>query len=188
MKKIEAILHPVRFRMIQYFLDGQKKTAKELAIKLPDISQATLYRQLDTLVKAGILSVVEEKPVRGTVEKVYAVNFSGVILRKEDIRDLSREEHLQYFLLFTAQLAKDFETYLQNDDVDFERDGVGYRQTAVYLTDSEFKQLAGELSAVMKKYVNNPPAPGRKKRMISTIVIPEYERGEEHEQESGSDH
>lgn len=188
MKKIDAILHPVRFRIIQSFLDGQHKTTKELVKKLHDIPQATLYRQLDTLVKAGILTIIEEKPIRGTVEKVYSLSSEELVLRKKDIVDVTREEHLQYFLLFTAQLVKDFEAYLQKDEIDFERDGAGYRQVALHLTEQEFLELSRELSAVMQKYVNNPPAQGRTKRIISVIAIPEYERGTADEQESGSNH
>lgn len=177
MQKVEAILHPVRFRIIQSFLGGESKTAKQLVKQLKDISQATLYRQLDTLVKAEVLIITEENPIRGTVEKVYSLNASKTILNNQDIKELSKEEHLQYFLLFTAQLAKNFEAYLQNDDIDFERDGVGYRQVGINLSNQEFIDLVKELSAVLKKYVANPSTPDRTKRIISTITIPEKERG-----------
>lgn len=177
MQKVEAILHPVRFRIIQSFLGGESKTAKQLVKQLKDISQATLYRQLDILVKAEVLIITEENPIRGTVEKVYSLNASKTILNNQDIKELSKEEHLQYFLLFTAQLAKNFEAYLQNDDIDFERDGVGYRQVGINLSDQEFIALVKELSAVLKKYVAKPSTPDRTKRIISTITIPEKERG-----------
>ena len=173
MKKVDVILHPVRFRIIQRFLDGQHQTAKELAKMLTDIPQATLYRQLDALVKAEILTIVEEKPVRGTVEKVYGLNTTDLVLKNEDIMGLSKEEHLQYFLLFTAQLVKDFEAYLQKDALDFERDGAGYRQMVLHLSDEEFIQMAKELGAVMEKYKQHSPASGRTKRTISTVVLPE---------------
>lgn len=177
MQKVEAILHPVRFRIIQIFLGGESKTAKQLVKQLKDIPQATLYRQLDTLVKAEILIITEENPIRGTVEKVYSLNASNTILNNQDIQEFSKEEHLQYFLLFTAQLAKNFEAYLRNEDIDFERDGVGYRQVGINLSDQEFMELAKELSEVLKKYITKPSAPGRTKRIISTITIPEIERG-----------
>ena len=69
MNKVETILHPVRLRIIQQLLDGQATTAKQLAGQLKDIAQATLYRQLDILVKAEVLAVTEEKQIRGAVEK-----------------------------------------------------------------------------------------------------------------------
>lgn len=172
-EKIEAMLHPVRYRIIQKFLAGETKTAKMLSKELTDIPQATLYRQLDALVKADILLIVEENHVRGTVEKVYKLNLKAVRLTNEDIKELTKEEHLQYFLLFTAQLARDFENYLNKDNIDFERDGAGYRQAALYLSDEEFIHFMQDLRKVFETYGNKPEAPHRKKRLIATISIPE---------------
>lgn len=181
MDKIEIILHPVRFRIIQCFLDGEEKTAKIIANELNDIAQATLYRQLDILVKGRILLITEENQIRGTVEKVYSLNTSETVLSNADLKDLTKEEHLQYFLLFTAQLAKHFESYLQKDPIDFDKDGVGYRQIALHLSDQEFIKFAGEMGNVVEKYRNHTPAPNRTKRMISSVVIPKYEGSKGHE-------
>ncbi|MBB6451679.1 DNA-binding PadR family transcriptional regulator [Salirhabdus euzebyi] len=182
MKKIETILHPVRFRIIQRFLDGQVKTAKELAKEVKDIPQATLYRQLDALVKAEVLVITEENQIRGTVEKVYALNNSSATMTKEDVKDLTKEEHLQYFLFFTAQLAKDFDAYLSQDDIDFERDGVGYRQVGLHLTDDEFMDFVKDMGKVVEKYIHNQPNPNRTKRIVSTVVIPENKGGIENDE------
>lgn len=181
LNKFETILHPVRFKILQQFLDGQKKTAKTLAKQLNDIPQATLYRQLDTLVKADLLTVAQENQVRGTVEKVYALNHANAILKGKDIKNLTKEDHLQLFLLFTASLATDFESYLANDDFDFVKDGAGYRQVILHLSDEEFREFIKEMSQVVAKYSNNEPNPKRMKRKVSTIVIPDKERKNNHE-------
>ena len=181
MNKIETILHPVRFRIIQRFLDGQSKTAKMLAKELKDIPQATLYRQLDALVKAEVLIITEENPIRGTVEKVYSLNSSAASITNHDVKGLTKEEHLQYFLFFTAQLAKGFEAYLQKSDIDYERDGVGYRQVALNLTDEEFLEFLKDLGKVYEKYLKNSSEHNRTKRIISTVIIPEHEGGIENE-------
>lgn len=180
MNKLETILHPVRFKMIQSFLGEEKKTAKELAKELKEIPQATLYRQLETLVKANILEIVEEHQIRGTIERVYRLNLPSVILTNEDVKNFSKEDHLHYFTFFTLQLAKDFEAYLQQKDIDFERDGVGYRQSAFYLSDEEFRQFLTEMTAVFKKYKSFEPKKGRTKRLLTTIVFP-GERNDERE-------
>jgi hypothetical protein len=174
---METILHPVRFKIIQRFLDGQSKTAKILAKELKEIPQATLYRQLDTLVKADVLIIIDEHQIRGTVEKVYSLNLSAVNIANKQLKKLTKEEHLQYFMLFTAQLSKDFEAYLQNKDIDYEKDGVGYRQVALNLTDEEFLEFAKDLGKVYEKYVKNTPSAERTRRIISTIIIPEKGRG-----------
>ena len=42
--KIKTMLHPIRMRIIQTLLDGKEMTAGEMAEKLQDIPQASLYR------------------------------------------------------------------------------------------------------------------------------------------------
>ncbi|HWO77212.1 MAG TPA: helix-turn-helix domain-containing protein [Bacillus sp. (in: firmicutes)] len=175
MKKIDAILHPVRFKIIQQFLDGQNRTAKDLAIKLHNIPQATLYRHIDTLVKTDVLKIIEENQIRGTIEKVYSLNLSAVHLTKDDLIGLNKEDHLQLFMVFTAQLLRDFEEYLDQDDIDFERDGVGYRQGVLFLSDSEFEAFIADLKQVLQKYIQNTPNSDRRKRLISTIMMPVVE-------------
>lgn len=173
--RLDVILHPIRFRIIQRFIDGKNRTAKQLANELKDIAQATLYRQLDALTKNEILTIVEENQIRGTVEKVYALNFSKVSMTNEDVKELSREEHLKYFLFFTAQLTKSFESYLEKEEIDFEEDGVGYRQIALQLSNEEFKNFIADLRKLFEKYNSLPPNPEQKKRLISTVMMPEKE-------------
>jgi DNA-binding transcriptional ArsR family regulator len=174
-RKADIILHPVRLRIIQKFLGDEERTAKELAQLLPDIAQATLYRQLDTLVKGNILIITDERPIRGTIEKLYSLNPIEASLTTEDLSEVTREEHIKYFMLFTTQLLGQFESYLQQDEVDLERDGVAYRQAAFYLSDEEFHEFAYEIGQVFQKRMKNKPDANRKKRMISTIIIPEVE-------------
>jgi DNA-binding transcriptional ArsR family regulator len=172
-RKVDVILHPMRLKIIQKFLGGQEKTAKELAQELPEIPQATLYRHLDKLVKTNILTVVDEKQIRGTVEKVYKIDLSEASMGNKELTDITKEEHLKYFMFFAGQLIANFEAYLQQEDIDFERDGVGFRQTAFYLSDEEFKELYTEIGKAFQKASRNSPSTGRTKRYISTIIIPE---------------
>jgi|SRR5690625_1699152 len=173
--KLDIILHPIRFRIIQRFLDGENRTAKQLAKELNDIAQATLYRQLDTLLKNKFLTIVEENQIRGTVEKVYALNYDAVNLTNEHIKQLSKADHLKYFLFFTMQLTKSFESYLENSDIDFKKDGVGYYQHVLNLSQEEFENFTTDLRNVYEKYDSLPSAPDRTKRLISTITLPERE-------------
>ncbi|WP_102271679.1 helix-turn-helix domain-containing protein [Cytobacillus massiliigabonensis] len=181
MKKVEIIMHPVRFKIIQVFLDGLSKTAKKVAKELKDVPQASLYRQLDALVKAGVLIVTEENQIRGAVEKVYTLNVPAVNMTNDDVKKLTKEKHLQYFLFFIAQITSDFETYLDNDNIDFLRDGVGYRQVALHLSDTEFLDYVKDLRKVYEKYMENPPSSTRTKRIISTITMPKKEGKEKNE-------
>jgi len=55
---------------------------------------------------------------------------------------------------------------------DFVADGVGYRQVPLELSDQEFAELAGRLNAAIAPVLGNRPAPGRRRRMLTAIVIP----------------
>lgn len=78
MSKIKLILHPVRMKIIQSLINGKKFTVNQIAERVKDVPQATLYRQLNTLLEADLIEVVQENQVRGTIEKVYALKEQSV--------------------------------------------------------------------------------------------------------------
>lgn len=175
--KTELLLHPVRLKIIQSLLGGNKRTASDM-LKLLDIPQATLYRHLNKLVEANLIYIHKQKQVRGAVEKIYTLSSGNMILSQADLAYVSKEDHLKYFTTFLFGLLDDFSSYLKQDVVDFEKDGVGYRQTGLYLSDDEFKDLVKEVSTVFGKYVGNEPNDQRVKRLFSTIVMPEKKEEE----------
>ena len=59
--KAELVLHPVRLRIIQSLIGGRERTPQQIAEELPDVAQATLYRHLGRLAKAGLVKVVAER-------------------------------------------------------------------------------------------------------------------------------
>jgi DNA-binding transcriptional ArsR family regulator len=170
--KADLILHPLRMRIIMTIV-GKQMTAQQLATAMPDIAQATLYRHLNKLAKGGILAVVEERPVRGTLEKVYALNEQGAFLGAADIADFSKDDHMRYFTAFVAILLGEFSQYLDSKEKpDLVADGVGYTKVAMYLSDEEFMNMAKKMNEALASTLQNQPAPGRKRRLFTNIVIP----------------
>src|SRR3954449_8021597 len=98
-KKTELLMHPVRMRILMA-VATRNLTPLQLAEELVNVPQATLYRHLNKLVQAKILRVVEERPVRGTVEKVYGINYETIKLGNQDLLQASREELLEFFTNF----------------------------------------------------------------------------------------
>ena len=70
---MECITNPVKCKLLLEIHSQGKATAKQLADIYNDIPQATLYRYLKKMLSDGIIQVVEETPVRGTVEKTYSL-------------------------------------------------------------------------------------------------------------------
>ena len=164
--KADILFHPVRMR-ITLALVGREMTAQQIALQLADVPQATLYRHLNRLVAAGITRVVGERQVRGAAERTYALNEGAATLARA-----TPEDHMRYFATFVATLLSDFGRYLKREHIDFAADGVGYRQIALYLSDEEMAKMAEALSNVLVDAARNTPAPGRQRRVFTTIVMP----------------
>ena len=84
----DVVMHPVRLRIIQQ-LGGRSLTTAQLRAALPDVTQATLYRHVATLVDAGILSIVEERRVRGAVERTLALGDRMAHVDQAGLRAMS---------------------------------------------------------------------------------------------------
>lgn len=174
-KPVELILHPIRMRII-IAMAGREMTVQQLAEKLGDVPPATLYRHINLLAKAGVLTLAAEHQVRGTLEKVYRLNQQLVHMDAQQFTSLGREDHVRYFTTFVATLLDDFSRYINNvDKIDPVADGVGYQKFPLELSDEEFAEVAKGINAVIIPHLNNASAPGRKRRLFATIVMPDLD-------------
>ncbi len=174
--KAKLILHPVRMKIIQSLLGGQNLTVQQMMDIVKDVPQATLYRHLNKLLEAEVIMIVEEHQIRGTIEKVYAINLQNAVITADDLKQTTKEEHLNYFLSFLMNQLGTFEKYLAGDDIDFMKDGVSYRQTKLHLSDEEFIEFLTEIRNAFEKATQKTPSPERKTRNFATIIIPENKK------------
>jgi hypothetical protein len=79
----DLLLHPLRHRLVAAMSAG-KNTAKALGAALPDIPTATLYRQIKKLEEAGVITVVDTRPARGAVERIYALTLPAAAAPRGD--------------------------------------------------------------------------------------------------------
>ncbi|CAM2975121.1 helix-turn-helix domain-containing protein [Paenibacillus sediminis] len=183
-KTADLILHPIRMRIIQSLVTGRKLSRQQLSELLPDIPQATMYRHLNILEKAGVIVVDHTVKQRGATEKVYTMDQSGASISEEELRQMSSEEHMGLFLQFLSLLSAEYSRYLEQPQFDLFKDGVSFRQVELYLSDEEFKETLLEIRTALQKRAANGPASNRRKRTFSTIVIPEPIIGGEKSDES----
>ncbi|MEV6926032.1 helix-turn-helix domain-containing protein [Dactylosporangium sp. NPDC051485] len=168
----DLLLHPVRFRIVQALLGGRELTTAQLGEALPDVATTTLYRHVGLLVEAAILRVVQERRVRGSVERTYRLAVEAASVTPEEARTMSVDEHRQAFTTFVATVLGDFDRYLARGDVDLGADQVGYRQLALHLSDEEMAEFLGELRTLLGRWVEVPPGPDRTRRLLTSIVMP----------------
>jgi DNA-binding transcriptional ArsR family regulator len=165
-QRLEGLFHPVRLRLVQALV-GRTLTAQQLAALIPDVSQVTIYRHLQILVDAEIAQVVEERRVRGAMERVYSVPEHAANLTEADAQLLDRDQYRQLFNLFIGILLADFEQYFNQPDINVIDDGISLRQEIVYLSDEEMQEFTNQWRAQLAALSANAPTAGRRRRLVS---------------------
>ena len=171
MTSAEVLLHPVRMRILAAFLGDRKLTTADLRAELPDVPPASLYRHLTCLIDAGLLDVVAERKVRGTLERTY-VKPARHNVSPDELAQLSREDRRRVYLSYVAALLADIDHYLEQDDVDLHQSAATFRIAAMWLTDEETNELASRYVKLLQPYLNLPATPDRTRRILRTIVLP----------------
>jgi DNA-binding transcriptional ArsR family regulator len=169
----DLLLHPVRLRVVQAFLGGRELTTADLRAALPDVPAATLYRHVGTLAGAGVLEVVGERRVRGAAERTYRLRTEAATVDRAELATMDADAHRRAFTAFVAGLLADHDRWLDRPGPpDAVRDGVGYRQLALWLSDAELAAFAAELRELQLRWLEREPGEGRRRRLVSTVVLP----------------
>ncbi|MGY1636561.1 helix-turn-helix domain-containing protein [Geodermatophilus sp. SYSU D00742] len=164
-----------RLRVVQAFLGDRTLTTTDLRAVLPDVPPATLYRHVGVLADAGVLTVVGERKVRGAAERSYRLVTEAASVDAEAAAEMGPEEHRRAFATFVAALLADFDRYVDgagSERLDLARDGVGYRQVALWLSDEEFAGLVTDLRAVLTARAALEPGGDRRRRIVSQVFLP----------------
>ena len=172
LKIMECVSNPIKCRLLIEILKSGETTAKLLAEKCMDIPQTTLYRNLKRMTEDGILKVVSETQIRGTIEKTYAATFD-LNDANAMIGENSGKMYMQMFLQYILTFAKQFQTYCDSPGIDIKNDKSGFSLSYVYLTDEELEKAVAAISKILTPLQNNKPASDRKLRTIGVIISPE---------------
>jgi AcrR family transcriptional regulator len=167
----DLLLHPVRLRIVKAFLGDRSLTTGQIAAELADVPTGSLYRHIATLTGAGLLQVVSERRVRGTVEKTYTLRMLAAHLQPDEVEAMSTEEHAQAFMAYVAGLLGDFDRYLTHDPTPG-RDGADYRVNAMWLTDAEYADFMCDLKEVLLARSANRATRERRRRMCYHVLLP----------------
>lgn len=170
--RADLLLQPVRLRIVLE-ASGSDVTAADLAARLPDVPQATLYRQIGVLLDAGLLEVVTERRVRGGVERTLRLVAGAGTLGAADVADMTPDEHRRGFLSFVGALIGSFDRYIERRDASPGSDPMGYRQTAMWLTDEEAARMEADLNRALAPYLAHEATPGRRRALLSTVLVPD---------------
>ncbi|RCG13963.1 ArsR family transcriptional regulator [Streptomyces diacarni] len=185
MANANELIHPVRMRILQTLLGADELTTAQLRDRLPDVASATMYRHVAALAQAGVIEVVSERPVRGTVERSYRVRQEQALVDSDTRDAMGTEDHRRAFTVFSAAVMGDFERYLSREDAEPAQENVLYRQGAVWVTDEEFASLVDEIEAAVARRTHTTPGDGRARHLLSLVFVPD--KAAAHPDEPGTD-
>ncbi len=171
-KMMECITNPVKCKLLLEIYSQERATAKHLSDVLGGIPQATLYRNLKKMVNDGLLKVVEETQVRGTVERTYGLAFNPNRDFETILAQNSGTLYMQVFTQYFLGFAKQFQKYCKSPDINIKKDMSGLSLSHLYLSDEELTELMKNISTILKTAEKNEPNAERKLRTLGIIVTP----------------
>jgi DNA-binding transcriptional ArsR family regulator len=174
MDTTELLLHPVRLRIVHATFDGQPFTTTELLERMPDVSKATMYRQVALLLDNGLIGVDGEERKGGAVERRYRLHPSRTIIDADTAAAMSNDDHRRGFGASLATLLAEFGSYLDTDDADPTTDMVSYRQVSLWLSADEKRALYDRLVEIIRPYLSHHAAPGRRQHLLAAILFPTH--------------
>ena len=168
MELAEVVMNPARQRIFQYLLLHETGTVKEIRKALPDVPGASLYRHMKLLTESGILTVVGENRIRGTVESVYRLD--------RDALKVSDDGTMVQAALLRISAA--FAKYFAHEHGDPVADMLLMTSCTLRLTDAEFADFLAEINDVALRYMQKDAAEGCKLRQITLISAPTGQEGQ----------
>lgn len=160
----KLMLNPARLRIVQYLRLHDCARTSDIVAYLGDVPRATVYHHMKILEDHGMIEVVEERPVRGATEKVYALVHPAGLAGSDVTVALSTAFHVG--------LMQEMNDYLSRDDHDCSRDTVFFSTAVLHLDETEYRALVGEIRDVLAPYLDRVPAEGRAQRKLTLISAP----------------
>ncbi|MGH3429339.1 MAG: helix-turn-helix domain-containing protein [Mycobacteriales bacterium] len=183
--RLALLLHPVRLRLVHALRAAGRLTTTELCSALPDLPRATVYRQVNRLVRGGLFEVESEQKVRGVVERRYRLVPGAAAVDARDARSMTADDHRRGFTAAMAALIADFGAYLDRPCADPFADDVSYRQLIVWLTPKERTRLIADLGRRVRDLAQNPADAARAPYILSTVFFPESAASADPERSGG---
>jgi DNA-binding transcriptional ArsR family regulator len=174
--RTRALLHPIRVRIITALQDRQL-TPRQLSAFLEDVPLTTLYRHINLLLEAGLLEVVAERRVHGTVERVFAVVEAATYLSEEDRAALTAEEITGLVGALSGAVQEVFHRYVRHAPLPPPKGDVSFLVRSLCLTEEQYQALRQYLLELMHSAGEQATGGSEPRRMIAFFSAPDLEPG-----------
>ncbi|PIE96076.1 transcriptional regulator [Bacillus fungorum] len=172
--KVEILMHPVRMKICQVLMRNKEDglTPLEMVKIIKNVPQATLYRQLQTMVDSGIVHVIKEKKVKSVSEKYYAINEEDAKIEGSEWKGLSDDEKLNYISYYQLSLMTQYQSYLKKlEEQNSQEDSATFSVVELKLDEEHFGKFQNELNELMIKYYNSQSTDEEIEAPVRTIAI-----------------
>jgi hypothetical protein len=171
-KFLTYLSDPVNAKLMLEIKERGQVTASQLLEKFSDIPQATLYRRLQKMLGDDVLKITKENQIRGTVEKVYALNYDLETEWKNIHKANDRAAYMQFVTHYMLGILQEFKAYTAKESIDLKTDGTGLFTAPVYATNEELNAVLNKIVAALTELKANTPDGERKLRNICIIAPP----------------
>ncbi len=159
-----ALLDPAQLTILAA-LGREPATANQLAEALPELSRPTLYRRLKQLERAGLIRVSATRPVRGALERTWALAVDAPARR--DVPAPEEPSLDAAARVFTAFVAAPL---CRESPGRSARALIRADASRIYVTPAELAALRVEFERLLRSY--RAPAPGRRAVNVSLFTTP----------------
>ncbi len=137
--------NPVRIRILQYLQSNGEATTRQMSEALADVPAPTLYRHVNYLISENVLKVVEERKVRGTTERLLAMDDKAWT-------DGMASDIAATAYQFLMAIYGSFKEYGSRPDADPMRDMLSLRTCVLRLDDDSYASLLSDLKGMIERY------------------------------------
>lgn len=170
---IRLLANPIAFRIISTLGARGKLTTEQIAAALSEVPISTLYRHLSRLREAGLVSVIDERQARGTVERTYAVVASSSQLQRDEVQTAPIAQVRAAVRNLIANLTANVLAYI--DSRAFSKDRTQLRAfiAAADLTDEEYGNAVRAITDAISAAKKRSTGGATRRRSFYVIALPE---------------
>lgn len=165
MDLLKAISSSNALQIVQYLQTYGEATTKQISEALPDIPAPTLYRHINKLIKDEVLLVKEERKVRGSTERILAINVTK-------FEECENSDIVATAYQFLMSIYEKFVKYGSGKEVDPVKDRLSMRTRMMALSDADYDAFMQDMVALMNRYEAQADKDNAKMRNITFISVP----------------
>ena len=171
--EFDLFKNQVRFKIALELIDvDEGLSIMQLNKLLKEVSQATLYRHVNSMVDDDLLKVVGINRIGKVEEKLYALNTQAYKISEDDWLSATYSEKIKFVTYFFMYILQNYKNYHESSVENQSPDRSTFSLVKLNLTNDSFNDFQSELSTLMEKYYNMKDTEEGTDRTVSLVIIP----------------